>query len=428
MNFPLQFPLDLIMIPVQLIVVFFTLYYFFLSFFGLFKSAPKADSKPEKSFAILVAAHNEENVIGQLVENFHILDYPDRLYDIFVVADNCTDRTAEVARRAGATVFERVDPVQRGKGFAMEWGFAHLFKLPKQYDAVAVFDADNLVDPQFLRVMNHHLMKGESVIQGYLDAKNPTDTWVAGTFAICFWVVDHIWHLAKYNIGLSSCLGGTGMVISTEHLKRHGWGATCLTEDLEFTMKCLMEGVPTSWAHDAIVYDEKPLTFMQSWNQRKRWAQGHFDVASRYIPRLFAEGIKRRDVRMMDGILHLLQPHFLILSTLFVLLSMVHQTTPFYTNILYTVLPGEVWAVVAVGQYIFPLVVLTKINAPLKSWFYMLLYPVFIYSWVPITFIGYLHRHDKNWSHTPHSRSMSYHEVIGSFPKDNMLSKQIVKS
>ena len=167
---------------------------------------------------------------------------------------------------------------------------------------------------------------------------------------------------------------------------------------------------------------------MQSWNQRKRWAQGHFDVASRYIPRLFAEGIKRRDVRMMDGILHLLQPHFLILSTLFVLLSMVHQTTPFYTNILYTVLPGEVWAVVAVGQYIFPLVVLTKINAPLKSWFYMLLYPVFIYSWVPITFIGYLHRHDKNWSHTPHSRSMSYHEVIGSFPKDNMLSKQIVKS
>ena len=93
MNFPLHFPLDLIMIPVQLIVVFFTLYYFFLSFFGLFKSAPKSDSKPKKSFAILVAAHNEENVIGQLVENFHILDYPDRLYDIFVVADNCTDRT-----------------------------------------------------------------------------------------------------------------------------------------------------------------------------------------------------------------------------------------------------------------------------------------------------------------------------------------------
>ena len=192
-------------------------------------------------------------------------------------------------------------------------------------------------------------------------------------------------------------------------------------------MKCLLEGIPTSWAHDAIVYDEKPLTFMQSWNQRKRWAQGHFDVASRFISRLFVEGFRRKDVRLLDGILHLLQPHFLILSTTFVLLSMIHQHVPFYTNILYTILPGEVWAVVAIGQYIFPLIVLTKIRAPLKSWFYMLLYPVFIYSWVPVTFIGYRHRHDKNWSHTPHSRSLSYHEVMDTFQKDTLLSKQAAK-
>ena len=423
----MNFPLDLIMIPVQLIVVFFTLYYFILAFFGLVHVEKDTNVKPQKSFAILVAAHNEENVIGQLVENFHIMDYPQALFDVFVIADNCHDQTAEVARRAGATVFERFNLENRGKGFAMEWGFEKLFALPKQYDAVAVFDADNLVDLKFLKVMNRHLLRGETVIQGYLDAKNPTDTWIAGTFSSCFWVVDHIWHLAKYNIGLSSCLGGTGMVISTDLLKRHGWGATCLTEDLEFTMKCLLDGIPTSWAHDAIVYDEKPLTFMQSWYQRKRWAQGHFDVASRYMSKLFVQGIRRRDVRQLDGILHLLQPHFLILSTGFVLLSLVHQTVPFYTNILYTVLPGEVWAVVAVGQYIFPLVILTKIGAPLKSWFYMLLYPLFIYSWVPITFIGFLHRHDRKWSHTPHSRSLSYHDVMGNFPKDNMLSKQGAK-
>lgn len=423
----LNFPLDIIMIPVQLIVVFFTLYYFILAFFGLYSPNRREDEKPQKSFAILVAAHNEENVIGQLVDNFHILDYPDHLYDIFVIADNCSDQTAKIARKAGATVFERFDSANRGKGFAMEWGFAKLFSRQRQYDAVAVFDADNLVDTRFLKVMNNHLLKGETVIQGYLDAKNPTDTWVAGTFAICFWVVDHIWHLAKYNIGLSSCLGGTGMVISTDLLKRHGWGATCLTEDLEFTMKCLADGIPTAWAHEAIVYDEKPLTFMQSWNQRKRWAQGHFDVASRYIPRLFREGIRRKDIRPLDGILHLLQPHFLILSTTFVVLSMIHQHVPFYTNILFNVLPGEVWAVVAVGQYIFPLLVLTRIHAPLKSWYYMLLYPLFIYSWVPITFLGYLHRHDKSWSHTPHSRSLSYHEVIGAFPKDSLLGKQVAK-
>ena len=89
--------------------------------------------------------------------------------------------------------------------------------------------------------MNNHLCKGEQVIQGYMDAKNPTDTWVAGTFAIAFWLINHMWHLAKYNIGLSTALGGTGMCISTDILRRYGWGATCLTEDMEFTMKAILE-------------------------------------------------------------------------------------------------------------------------------------------------------------------------------------------
>ena len=423
----MNFPFDAIMIPVQIIVVLFTLYYFFLAFFGLARPAEKKLGGPEKKFAILVAAHNEEMVIGQLVKNLFILNYPKHLYDVFVVADNCSDTTAVVARRAGAQVFERFNLENRGKGYAMEWGFAKIFTLQKSYDAVAIFDADNLVHPEFLSVMNRRLVNGEKVIQGYLDAKNPTDTWVAATFAICFWVVNHVWHLAKYNLGLSSCLAGTGMVISSDILKKHGWGATCLTEDLEFTMKCLVEGIPTAWAHDAIVYDEKPLTFMQSWHQRKRWAQGHFDVASRYIPKLFVEGCARRDIRLLDAILHLLQPHFLILSSIFVLLSYVHQTIPFYTDILYAFVPWEIWSVVAIGQYIFPLVVLIKIRAPLKSWFYMLLYPVFIYSWIPITYVGYLHRNDRKWNHTAHTRSMSYEEVMGSFPKESMLSKQAAK-
>ena len=125
----------------------------------------------------------------------------------------------------------------------------------KEYDAVVVFDADNLVHPDFLMEMNHHLCKGSKIIQGYLDAKNPYDTWVAGTFAIAFWVIDHVSHLAKTNIGLSAVLGGTGMCITTDVIREQGWRATCLVEDMEFTMKSLATGIKTTWAHDAIVYD-----------------------------------------------------------------------------------------------------------------------------------------------------------------------------
>ncbi len=423
---------DYIMIPMQLVIVFFTLYYFVLAFFGLCRRSEIKIMTPKKSFAVIVAAHNEEKVIVQLIENLLVLKYPRHLYDIFVVADNCKDRTAELAREAGAIVYERFNLEQRGKGYAMEWIFAKLFRLPRKYDAVAVFDADNLVHPNFLLEMNNRLCKGEKVIQGYLDAKNPGDTWIAGTFAISFWVVNHVWHLAKYNLGLSSVLGGTGMCIATDVLHKFGWGATCLTEDMEFTMKALLLGIRTTWCHDAIVYDEKPLTFMQSWNQRKRWAQGHFDVASRYIPRLLYEGMRQRDFRILDGVLHLLQPHFLILSTTFVVCSYIYHLVPFYTNILYMVLPVEVWTIIAVGQYIFPVIVLAKIRAPLKAWWYSIFYPLFVYSWIPITFIGYLHRNDREWSHTQHTRSLSYRDVAllapaDDFPKEGFLSKQAAK-
>jgi cellulose synthase/poly-beta-1,6-N-acetylglucosamine synthase-like glycosyltransferase len=422
---------DYIMIPAQIIIVFFTLYYFVIAFFGILPRKEKKILTPKHSFAIIIAAHNEEQVIGSLVENLHVLNYPKEMYDIFVIADNCKDRTVEIARNAGAFVHERYNLEQRGKGYAMEWMFARLFRMQRKYDAVVVFDADNLVHSNFLLEMNNRLCKGEKVIQGYLDAKNPCDTWVAATFAISFWVVDHIWHLAKYNIGLSSVLGGTGMCISTEILQKFGWGATCLTEDMEFTMKVLLIGVRTTWAHDAIVWDEKPLTFMQAWRQRKRWAQGHFDIAERYIPKMIKEGIRQRDIRILDGVLHLLQPHFLLFSTVFVLLTYINSVVPFFTYALYAIIPLQVFQIIAIGQYVFPILVLIRIRANWKVWLYLILYPLFIYSWIPITFLGFIHRHRKEWSHTQHTRSIRYADLLPSqkteFAKENMLSKQAAK-
>lgn len=426
----MNFIADYVMIPMQFIIFFFTVYYFVIAFFGIWRRTEEKILKPEKSFAVIVAAHNEEQVIGPLIENLKMLNYPSSLYDIFVIADNCNDNTAKIAKNNGALVFERTNHEQKGKGFAMEWMFAKLFKLEKKYDAVAIFDADNLVHPNFLLEMNSKLCKGDKVIQGYLDAKNPHDTWVSGTFAIAFWVTNHIWHLAKSNIGLSSVLGGTGMCISTDILEEFGWGATCLTEDMEFTMKVLAKGIRTTWAHDAIVYDEKPLTFMQSWRQRKRWAQGHFDIAQRYIPKMIAEGIKQKDIRIIDAVIHLLQPHFLLISTAFVIASYVQiQVPPFYTNI-YSLLPSQILSIIMIGQYLLPVVILMRIRAQWQTWAYLILYPVFIYSWIPITFMGFLHRNRKAWSHTQHTRSISYEEFVmknAEFNKEAFAEKQIIK-
>ena len=295
----------------------------------------------------------------------------------------------------------------------MDWVFPKIFALQKHYDAFCVFDADNLVHLDFLTEMNSRLCRGQKVLQGYLSAKNPTDTWVSGTFAIAFWTINHLWHLGKYNLGLSTALGGTGMCIASDIIEKYGWGCECLTEDMEFSMKCLTYGIRTCWVHDAIIYDEKPLTFMASWRQRKRWAQGQFDCAGRYIPRLLKEGIRQRSIMILDGIIQLSQNYFLLLSTFYAVMTYINIFHPCFTVILYNdrLLPHQFWFIITFLQYILPLIVLVQIKVPAKIWFYWLLYPVFMYSWIPVTFLGFLDRHKKGWVHTIHTRSLQFQDA-----------------
>lgn len=407
--------LDIIMIPVQLIVIYFTLYYFIIAVSGIWHRREKNLAPPKNRFAIVIPAHNEEAVLGELLDNLKILHYPRELYDIYVIADNCTDHTAELARQHGANVLVRTNKTLVGKGYALDWAFPKIFALNKNYDAFCVFDSDNLVHLDFLRVMNNRLIKGQKVIQGYLSAKNPTDTWVSGTFAIAFWLVNNLWHLGRYNLGLSTALGGTGMCISADIIKKYGWGCDCLTEDMEFSMKCLSHGIRTCWAHEAIIYDEKPLTMMASCRQRKRWAQGQFDCSERYIPILIKEGIKRHSFMIFDGIMMLLQNYFLLISTFFFIMAYVNMFTPCYTDIInagaQALIPQQFWTVIGFIQYILPLMVLLQIKVPKKIYFYLILYPLFMYSWIPVTILGWKDRHKKGWVHTIHTRGIHYQQA-----------------
>ena len=400
--------LDIIMIPIQVIIVFYSLYYFILACFGLMKRRECITVAPKNTFAAVICAHNEEKVVWQLIDNLKQLNYPKDMYDIYVVADNCTDHTADICREHGAIVKVRTNKEQVGKGYALDWMFSQMLAQEKQYDAFVVFDADNPVRTELLREMKTNLWNWVTVIRGYMDSKNPTDSWIAGTFSIAFWLINHMWHLAKYNIGLSTALGGTGMCIATEIVRKYGWGCDCLTEDMEFSMKVLLEGVRTCWAHDAIIYDEKVVGFMQSCRQRKRWAQGQCDCGERFIPKLFARGIKTGNIRMLDGIITLSQPFFMMASTIYAVLASIISDLPFYTNILDAILPVQIWTIIGVGQYLIPVIVLLQIKVPPKSWAYLIIYPIFMYSWIPVNFLGFKDRHKMKWSHTLHTRALSY--------------------
>lgn len=255
------------------IINMFWLYQFIISITSLikFKEKPMLTDKKHR-FIIALPANNEESVIGNLIKSLQMQDYDKSLYDIYVIADNCTDGTANVARENGAIVYERFDEDKKTKGYALNWFLDKMKDKKDDYDALLVFDADNVVDKKFLNVMNKKLCQGEVLVQGYRDIKNPTDTWVSGGYAIFYWTMNRLYHLARYNMGLSPLINGTAFMVKWDILIDEGWNTKTLTEDIEFALINISKGVKLGWAKDAIVYDEQPLTFKQSWKQRERWS------------------------------------------------------------------------------------------------------------------------------------------------------------
>ena len=409
----IEFYIDALLFGLQFLIVPVAVYLFVISVFGWVKRKEEsADNYPPvKRFAFVVAAHNEEKAIGNIVRNLKNLDYPAHLYDIFVVADNCTDNTYEIAKENGAIAFKRFDENKRGKGFALEWMFDKIFKMEKHYDAVCVLDADNLVSLNFLKEMNKQLCKGYKVVQGYLDSKNPKDSFIAASYSAAFWTNNRIFQLARYYLGLSCVLGGTGFVVTTDLLKEIGWGATSLTEDLEFTIKLILKGEKVYWSHEAAVYDEKPLTMKQSWRQRKRWMQGQADCACRYLKALLTKAIKEKDIIAFDNAVYVIYPLFVVLGGVVMFSNFIKLV--FFTEIsdIFDIRFGFATIMFIVTTYMGLVFVALEGKLTLKLLGYYILYPFYNITWIPIMIQGYIDRNKKEWVHTLHTRALDISDM-----------------
>ncbi|MFC4304925.1 glycosyltransferase family 2 protein [Cohnella boryungensis] len=405
-----------VLLVIQAIAAGIGLYQIALSFFGWYRRKERITHKPTKSFAMIVAAHNEEAVVGALIENLLKMDYPRELFDIFVICDNCTDGTADVVRKyEGVYACERTNPNERGKGFAIEWMLKELWKNPRQYDGIVMFDADNLVATNFLQYMNEDMCNGYRVVQGYLDTKNPHDSWVSAANGITYWFCNRLWQLPRYNLKLSNFLGGTGMCFETKLLKEMGWGATSLVEDLEFTVRCIQRGIYPKFNYDARVYDEKPITFRASARQRLRWMQGHFDVSRRYMLPLLWQGIRTGSIVKIDAALYIFNAFIYLIGflvTLALWFDIMLPGDPHLTSI-YAQMPlGLSLTIVLYGYLQCPIAMLME-KVHWKMYVKLLMFPVFFLSWWPIAFYAFFTQNNKTWSHTQHTRVIRLEEVQG---------------
>ena len=243
-------------------------------------------AQKQHQYAVMISARNEEEVIGELIGSLTSQNYPRELLDIYVVADNCTDDTAGAARRAGATVYERFDTVHKGKGYALGY-LLHELKADigeSGYDGFFVFDADNIIDPNFVNEMNKVFDTGDyQALTSYRNSKNFADNWISAGYGLWFMREARFLNFPRMLIGTNCAISGTGFLISAEVVQQNGgWPYHLLTEDIEFSANCALKGQRIGYCETAVLYDEQPVTFKQSWDQRLRWSKGFYQVDFKY--------------------------------------------------------------------------------------------------------------------------------------------------
>ena len=294
-----------------LVIQFLTVFYAYQVIYILIsiikrKVTSLKDTDIRNRFAIFISARNEEGVISELLDSLNKQDYPRDKYDIYVVADNCTDHTAQVSRDNGAIVYERFNKEEVGKGYALNYLYTKVSSLKgrKYYDAFVVFDADNIVDPAFLKESNKKLASGKyDAFTTYRNSKNFGTNWLSAAYSI--WFLHEARHLnyVRDMIGAQCMISGTGFVITSSLMDENdGWPYYFLTEDIQFSVASTINNKRIGYCDSAMLYDEQPSTMEQSWKQRLRWAKGFYQIDGKYLGDL-TKGLLSKNETGNDSIL-----------------------------------------------------------------------------------------------------------------------------
>lgn len=398
----------------------FYFYQFFYVFVGLFKKSKVHVSKNDHRYAVVIAARNESAVISQLIQSIKKQKYPSSLVDIYVVADNCTDNTAEVARESGATVFERFNRQYVGKGYALDYAFKIILNSNKNYEGYFVFDADNLLDENYISEMNKIFDNGYKVVTSYRNSKNYDTNWLSAGYSLWFLREAKYLNNARMILNTGCAISGTGFMVSDEIIrKNNGWKHHLLTEDIEFSIDNAIQGIKIGYCSKAILYDEQPYLFEQSWNQRLRWAKGFYQVFGKYGKELFKSIFTKKSFSCYDMFVTICPALFLSLlsvgiNIIFLTIGLINIEV--YPEIIQETSGAIIMSVVNSYSVLFALGFITTISEWKQinstSWNkikYMFSFPIFIFTYVPISIVALFRKIE--WKPITHSIVKSIEEV-----------------
>ncbi len=398
------------------------LYQIVFVFIRLFSKRKHYDTDKLHKFAVVISARNEGTVIGELLDSIHRQNYPSNLIDIYVVADNCTDDTAQVAREHRAIVYERFDHIQVGKGYALNYLFSKIDTKVglEAYDGYMVFDADNVLDENYVAEMNKVFGSGYSVVTSYRNSKNYGSNWISAGYALWFLRESKYLNGARMQCGTSCAISGTGFLVSNEIIRENnGWKHHLLTEDIEFSTDSIIQGRIIGYCEEAILYDEQPIRFKESWNQRLRWAKGFYQVLGNYGGRLMRGMATKHSFQCYDMMMTLAPATLLTMVTL--VINGVFGTAGLLLGHLSWVemtLEAIIGNLVGIYISLFFFGLVTTITewkqihcSGQKKILYMFSFPIFIFTYVPIAIAALFKK--VTWVPIRHTVVKSVQEIRG---------------
>lgn len=383
------------------------------------------EAKKLHKFAFIIAARNEQAVIGNLINSIKQQNYPAELIDVIVVADNCTDDTAQIAREHGAICYERFNNMLVGKGYALDYCFNKIveqFGDYTAYDGYFIFDADNVIDKNYVKEMNKVFDRGYNVITSYRNSKNYDTNWITSGYSLWFIREAKYLNNPRMMLKTSCAVSGTGFLVNSSIIKKNnGWKFNLLTEDIQFSVVNILEGEKIGYCESAMFYDEQPTTFKQSWNQRMRWSKGFYQVMFRYGRELIAMMFKKREmfVSCYDMFMTLAPATLLSIGCILLnLIFLAYGATD--VHMLRRILPATLGSIAFAGVNFYLLMfsigfitlvtewnkILAPANKKIKSLF---TFPLFMITYVPISLVALVKKVE--WKPIAHSISKSVEEI-----------------
>ena len=385
-----------------------------------FLKKKKTTAKKLHSYAVLISARNEEAVIGNLIQSIRAQDYPPELVTVFVVADNCTDATASIARREGAVVWERNNLERVGKGYALDYLLGKITETytPETFDGYFVFDADNLLDESYIREMNNTFSEGYRIVTSYRNSKNFSGNWISAGYALWFMREAKYINNSRMLLGTSCAVSGTGFLFHRDILARYGgWKFFLLTEDIEFTVCSILTDEKIGYCGSAVFYDEQPTSFRQSWRQRMRWAKGFLQVFRKYGTSLFRKIFRSGSFACYDMTMTLFPAILLTIASVLVNMTSLLMgvwSARHVTEVVQSL--GET----LLGAYIllFFIGTITTISEwkqihckAIYKILYLFTFPLFMFTYIPISFVALFR--GVEWTPIRHDQVKTLEEVRG---------------